>query len=150
FDAVVCQFGVMFFPDKALGMREAFRVLKPGGRLYVSVWDSLAANPSARITHETVATFFPKDPPGFYTVPFSLHDPEVVGGLLADAGFADIRWERVDKTGVSPSAADAVLGLIDGSPIYLAIMEKWPDAVPEIRAAIAKNLAASLGDRPLR
>jgi hypothetical protein len=97
-----------------------------------------------------VTIFFPKDPPGFYTVPFSLHDPTMVGGLLADAGFANIRWERVDKTGVSPSAADATFGVIDGSPIYLAIMEKRPDALPEIRAAIAKNLASALGDRPLR
>jgi SAM-dependent methyltransferase len=150
FDAIVCQFGMMFFPDKALGMHEAFRVLKPGGRLHISVWDRLADNPVPRITHETVATFFPKDPPGFYTVPFSLHDPTVVGGLLAGAGFDEVRWERLDKTGVSPSAADATLGLIDGSPIYLAIVEQRPDALPDIRAGVAKNLASTLGDRPLR
>ena len=150
FDAIVCQFGMMFFPDKALGMREAFRVLKPGGRMHVSVWDRLADNPVPRITHETVGTFFPKDPPGFYIVPFSLHDPAVVGGFLAGAGFEEIRWERLDKTGVSPSAADATLGLIDGSPIYLAITEQKPSALPDIRAAIAKNLASALGDRPLR
>ena len=58
--------------------------------------------------------------------------------------------EGVDKTGVSPSAADATFEVIDGSPIYLAIMERQPDALPELRAAIAKNLAAALGDRPLR
>jgi ubiquinone/menaquinone biosynthesis C-methylase UbiE len=40
FDAVVCQFGVMFFPDKLRAFAEAFRVLKPGGRFLFSVWDA--------------------------------------------------------------------------------------------------------------
>jgi len=70
FDAVVCQFGLMFFPNKAAGVREAFRVLKPGGRYLFNVWDAIVHNPVARIAHETVAAFFPADPPGFYKVPF--------------------------------------------------------------------------------
>jgi SAM-dependent methyltransferase len=150
FDTVVCQFGLMFFPDRAAGVREAFRVLEPGGRFLVSVWDRLEDNPVRRITHETVATFFPSDPPQFYAIPFSLHDPEVVRRLLDGAGFVDIRWERLDRTGVSPSAAEAVIGLIEGNPIYLAIMERRPAALADIKAAVAKNVADALGDRPLR
>src|SRR5258708_21168040 len=45
FDAVVCQFGVMFFPDRVAGYREARRVLKAGGPFVFHVWDSLAHNP---------------------------------------------------------------------------------------------------------
>jgi len=150
FDTVVCQFGLMFFPDKAAGMREAFRVLKPGGHFLVSVWDRLEDNPVPRITHETVSTFFPSDPPQFYTIPFSLHDPEVVRRLLDGAGFVDVQWERLDRTGVSPSAAEAAIGLIEGNPIYLAIMERRPAALADIKAAVARNVAAALGDHPLR
>jgi ubiquinone/menaquinone biosynthesis C-methylase UbiE len=150
FDAVVCQFGLMFFPDKVVGVREAFRVLKPGGRFLVSVWDSLEDNPVPRITHETVATFFPSDPPQFYTIPFSLHDVTVVRGLLTSAGFEGVHWERLDGVGVSPSAADAARGLIEGNPIYQAITERRPSALADIEAAVAGKLAASLGDRPLR
>ncbi len=70
FDAVVCQFGLMFFPDKAAGVREAWRVLRPGGRYLFNVWDAMERNPVIALTHETVASFFPADPPSFYAVPY--------------------------------------------------------------------------------
>jgi ubiquinone/menaquinone biosynthesis C-methylase UbiE len=150
FDAVVCQFGLMFFPDKAAGAREALRVLRPGGVYMVSVWDSLDLNPVPRITHETIAGFFPDDPPKFYTVPFSYHDVPTIEALLRDAGFEDVRVERVAKEGTSGSAADAAIGLIQGNPIFAEIMQRRPEALPEIEAAVAARLARELGDRPLR
>lgn len=150
FDVVVCQFGLMFFPDKAAGIREALRVLKPGGSFLVSVWGRLEDHPVHRITHETLVAFFPSDPPQFYTVPFSLHDPTVMRRLLEDAGFVDVRWEQLDRVGESPSAAEAVIGLIEGNPIYLAIMERHPSALADIKTAVVKNLVAALGDHPLR
>ena len=149
FDAVVCQFGLMFFPDKASGVREAFRVLKPGGRYLFNVWDAIAHNPVQRIAHETVATFFPADPPTFYKVPFSLHDPEPVRALLGQAGFGEIAWTRLEKTGTSPSAADAATGLIEGNPILGSIMERRPEALAEIKQAVAAAIAAELGDHPV-
>lgn len=150
FDAVVCQFGIMFFPDKAAGAREAFRVLRPGGTWLFNVWDALERNPVLRITHETVATFFPADPPQFYRIPTSYHDAAVIRTLLADAGFADVGCEWVEQTGTSPSAADAATGLIEGNPIHDAIVRRRPDALAEIRAAVAANVAAELGEGPVR
>lgn len=149
FDVVVCQFGIMFFPDKAAGAAEAFRVLRPGGTYLFSVWDAMEHNPVQRITHETVARFFPEAPPNFYTVPLSYHDVGVIESLLARARFEAVRCERVDKRGESPSAADAALGLIDGNPIVGEIMQRRPEALGEIRAAVAAALARELGDRPL-
>jgi SAM-dependent methyltransferase len=150
FDAVVCQFGLMFFPDKAAGVREAFRVLKPGGRYLFNVWDAMAHNPIARIAHETVATFFPADPPTFYQVPFSLHDPVPTLAFLRQAGFGEIAWTPLEKAGSSPSAADAATGLIEGNPILGAIMERRPEALGEIKRAVAARIAAELGDHPVR
>ena len=150
YDAVVCQFGLMFFPDKTAGAREAFRVLRPGGVYLLNVWDALEHNPVGRITHETIAKFFPTDPPKFYTVPFGYHDAGVLQSLLRDAGFEDIRCERVAKQGQSPSAAEAATGLVEGNPVYGEITQRRPEALAEIKAAIAANLARELGDRPLR
>jgi hypothetical protein len=126
-------------------------VLRPGGQYLFNVWDSLAHNAVARITHETVATFFPSDPPQFYTIPFSLHDTTQVSGWLTAAGFEHVEPVSVAQVGESPSAADAATGLIEGNPIAAAIAERRAGAVPEVKAAVTRNLAADLGDdRPLR
>jgi ubiquinone/menaquinone biosynthesis C-methylase UbiE len=150
FDVVVCQFGLMFFPDKAGGIREAFRVLKPGGHYLLNVWDALEHNPVARIAHETIASFFPSDPPQFYTVPFSLHDKAQTCGWLEAAGFKDIESHSVPSVGMSPSAEDAAIGLVEGNPVAIAIMDRRPEALTDIKAAVATNLATVLGDHPLR
>jgi ubiquinone/menaquinone biosynthesis C-methylase UbiE len=150
FDAVVCQFGLMFFSDKAAGAREAFRVLKPGGVYLLNVWDTLASNPVQRIAHETIASFFPDDPPKFYTVPFSYHDMPTLEALLRDTGFEAVRCERVVKEGKSASATEAAAGLVDGNPVVGEIMQRRPEALADIKAALAARLAHELGDQPLR
>jgi ubiquinone/menaquinone biosynthesis C-methylase UbiE len=150
FDAAVCEFGLMFFPDKARGVREAFRVLKPGGLYLLNVWDRIERNPVARIAHETFRTFFPDDPPQFYQTPFSLHDPAVVRGFLDAAGFVDVQHVTVEKVGESPSAMEATIGLVEGNPVYQTIMERAPQALPGIKAAVARNIVAALGDHPVR
>jgi ubiquinone/menaquinone biosynthesis C-methylase UbiE len=150
FDVVVCQFGVMFFSDKIAGAREAFRVLKPGGLYLFSVWDSLKQNPVPRLTHETIASFFPTDPPKFYTVPFSYHDVTAIEALLRDTGFEAVRCERVAKEGKSASAAEAAIGLIEGNPVFEEIMQRRPEALGEIKATVAARLAREVGDHPLR
>ena len=150
FDAAVCQFGLMFFPDKAAGIREAFRVLKPGGQYLFNVWDILAKNPAARIAHETAARFFPADPPNFYCVPYGLHDPAPVRQWLGEAGFTRIEVSHVAGHGSSPSAAEAAIGLIEGNPIAAAIVQRRADALEEVKQATAAAVAAELGDPPVR
>src|SRR5262249_30750332 len=99
---------------------------------------------------ETVGTFFPADPPQFYTVPFTMHDTAAVRRLLDGAGFSDVQCVTLDKVGQSPSAADAATGLIEGNAIFEAIMARRPEALADIKAAVARNIAAELGDHPVR
>jgi ubiquinone/menaquinone biosynthesis C-methylase UbiE len=86
FDAVVCQFGVMFFPDKDKSYREVFRTLTPGGHYIFNVWDSWEFNPSGRIAHETIASFFASDPPNFYRVPYGYYSIDPIKASLLAAG----------------------------------------------------------------
>jgi SAM-dependent methyltransferase len=149
FDAVVCQFGVVFFADKAAGAQEAFRVLAPGGVYLFNMWDAFERNPLPRLVNETLVEFFPHDPPKFWTIPCSFADPAALEALLRGAGFTDIRVERVACAGTSPSAADAAIGLIEGNPVYGEVMQRRPDAVRDLEAKLAANLAREFGDRPL-
>jgi ubiquinone/menaquinone biosynthesis C-methylase UbiE len=147
FDAVVCQFGVMFFPDKAAGFAEARRVLKPGGRFVFSVWDSLHLNDMSRIAHETVASLFPHDPPSFLArVPFGYHDEGHIRDALADAGFGEIAIERVALATPAGSALDAATGLCRGSPLSGEIEARYPEGLETIVEAVARALALEFGE----
>jgi tripartite-type tricarboxylate transporter receptor subunit TctC/SAM-dependent methyltransferase len=147
FDALVCQFGVMFFPDKDKAYREAFRVLAPGGRYHFNVWDSFEFNPFARVVHETVAEFFHKDPPGFFTVPFGYYRIDDIKASLIRAGFGDISAHvlRIEKT-VS-QARQLASGLILGNPIIEEI-EKGATKLHTIIDAVTATLQRTFGRDP--
>jgi SAM-dependent methyltransferase len=88
FDVVVCQFGVMFFPDKARAFAEAKRVLRPGGQFIFNVWDRIEDNDFADTVTRTLETLFPNDPPRFMArVPHGYHDLTVIARDLARGGF---------------------------------------------------------------
>jgi SAM-dependent methyltransferase len=150
FDRVVCQFGIMFFPDKLAALREARRVLAPGGELLLSTWGPLADNAFARIGHETIASFFPSDPPSFYLTPFGWSDPAVIRAAFADAGFAHVEIESVDRSATAASAADFAIGIVRGNPVAAAIQERLGDAHDRIVAAVAAALARAGGEEPWR
>src|SRR3982750_1961113 len=117
FDAVVCQFGVMFFPDKEKSYREATRVLKPGGRYLFSVCDEHRFNPAPRLVHEMLGALFPDVPPRFYEVPFAYHSIDPIREAVTEAGFSDFRAAvlHIDKT--VPDIASFARGLIYGNPV---------------------------------
>ena len=150
FDAIVCQFGLMFFPDKDRAMREVHRVLKPGGVYVFNVWDAMEKNELAEIANETVRTFFQQDPPTFYQVPFGLYHQTVVRKLLDGAGFRDVEMLVLAKTGVSPSAADAAKGLIEGNPVIVEINQRATSSVESIEAALAAAITTRCGDNPVQ
>jgi SAM-dependent methyltransferase len=141
FDLVVCQFGVMFFPDKLDANREAFRLLRPGGRYLLVIWDSLDKNPASKAIHEAVAAEFPSDPPAFLArVPFGYADMELVTADLMAVGFDDLEFETIGHRSLAPSALDAAAGMCQGSPLRSEIEARDHAALERVTEAAAKAL----------
>ena len=144
FDAVVCQFGVMFFPDKARGFAEMRRVLKPGGQLLVNVWDAFERNPISRLAHEALAQAFPQNPPTFLTIPFGFHDQKELQRMVSAAGFSAVKVEPVEAESHSPSALDAATGLVTGSPMALELREAGASLTDALEA-VTRALTSQYG-----
>jgi ubiquinone/menaquinone biosynthesis C-methylase UbiE len=133
FDLVVCQFGVMFFPDRVAANAEACRVLSEGGRYMVLIWDRIDRNPASLAIHDAVAACFPDDPPGFLArTPFGYHQAERIEADLHAAGFASVEIETVALQGRSVSARDAATGMCTGSPLRGEIEARDPAALDSV------------------
>lgn len=149
FNVAVCQFGLMFVSDRDRAFREMRRILINHGMLGFSVWDRMAYNPYSLIVHETVARFFPENPPQFFKAPFSFADVDVIQQLLASNGFGQIQIHTVPRECRSSSARSLAVGMIEGAPILAEIQKRGGSAGP-IVDAVAKALAQLGGDQPFR
>jgi SAM-dependent methyltransferase len=142
FDLVVCQFGVMFFPDRIGAYREALRVLRPGGAFLFALWGRLEDNPASIALSDAVAALFPEDPPAFLRrTPFGYNDPALIRDDLAAAGFSGVEIETV-RCESQGSASDAALGLCQGSPLRAEIEARAPERLAEATEAAAAAIRA--------
>jgi SAM-dependent methyltransferase len=139
----------MFFPDKEKALREIFRVLRPGGTFLFSVWDAIEQNDLARTAGNVVSKFFADNPPDFYGVPFSFHDPETIRSQVRAAGFEDIQITLLPFPSNAVSAS-AATGLIHGNPIIAAIRERDETRIPEIEAVLEAAIADKYGAAPVQ
>jgi ubiquinone/menaquinone biosynthesis C-methylase UbiE len=149
FDAVMCQFGVMFFPDKGLGFREAQRVLKPGGIYHFNTWSSLDENPSMGCIQGVIEKIFPEDPPGFYKVPFSYANCGEISDELRDAGFSGVSYETVEFDKEVKDFDGFTNGLVYGNPLSIEIESRGGDPL-EVLAAFRQSIADEFGSSPCR
>jgi ubiquinone/menaquinone biosynthesis C-methylase UbiE len=147
FDVVACQFGVMFFPDKVQGYKEARRVLRPGGQFFFNVWDRISENEFADIVTEALAALFPHDPPRFMArTPHGYHDVERIRAELNAAGFVDISVDVVDDRSKASSPLDPAIAYCQGTPLRNEIeardASRLEDATKQSAAALAHRFGS--------
>lgn len=144
-DALFSRFGIMFFADPGAAFVNLRRALTPKGRLAFVCWRAFPENPwmavpmMAALQHVTLPPPPPPDAPG----PFAFADADRVRALLTGAGFADVRFEAVDRTltiGGSGDLDEVVSFLLMLGPTARALREADPSVLPAVRVAVRAAL----------
>jgi len=148
FDAVVCQFGAMFFPDKARAFAEARRVLAPGGRLFFNVWDRIETNDFTCVVSQAVAGLFPDDPPDFLAqTPHGYHDVAAIRRDLAGGGFdAGVTIETVTLRSRATSPSVPAIAFCQGTPLCNEIEARHGASLLEATDVATRAIAERFGD----
>jgi ubiquinone/menaquinone biosynthesis C-methylase UbiE len=145
FDVVLCQFGVMFFPDRRKGFSEALRVLRPGGRFVFNSWGALEKNDFSSIAVATLIKLYPEDPPLFLArTPFGYSDASLIEADLSAAGFNGIRIEELELQNRAEMVDDFAFGQTHGSPLRLEIEARGEPSLDHVQTAIAEELRVQM------
>ncbi len=145
-DAILCRWGYMLMADPAAALAEARRVLRPGGRVALAVWDTLKSNPWAQLPAQEL---FARDlaprpdpdaelPPG----PFALAAPGRIQELLEQAGFVELRIEALELARRHASFTELWETTLDLSPSFHdAVLSRPASEIAEIEASLAERFA---------
>ena len=136
FDAVVSQFGLMFFDDRIAALAEMWRVLQPGGRLAVAVWDALERTPGYAALTALLQRLFGERVADALRFPFALGDPDALADLATQAGIPTAITTRAGtarfpslKAWVDSDAKGWVLGAMIDDGQYQQLWQEAPRAL---------------------
>jgi ubiquinone/menaquinone biosynthesis C-methylase UbiE len=151
FNAVVCQFGVMFFPDRVKAYSEVFRVLKPGGIFLFNVWDRLEENDFFNVVNDAMKTVFQKDPPQFLSrTPYGYFDEAQIAKDLTQAGFkktATMETINFPTTAGTPSVV--AMSICSGTPLKNEIENRDASLLDKATRTAEEFLAKRFGPGPV-
>jgi len=147
FDAVVCQFGAMFFPDRASGFREARRVLRPGGVFLFSVWDRIEENEFADVITRAMESLFPHDPPRFLArTPHGYHGRSTIERDVHSGGFhRPLAFDSVAARSRADSARIPAIAYCEGTPLRNEIEAIDCSRLEEATEAATRAIAQQFG-----
>jgi ubiquinone/menaquinone biosynthesis C-methylase UbiE len=119
FDVVLCQFAVMFFPDRIKAYSETLRVLKPGGRFIFNVWDEIAENEFADTVTASLASVFPENPPQFLArAPHGYSNIDKIKSELEKSGFAcPPSFETISARSIATAPSIPAIAYCQGTPL---------------------------------
>jgi SAM-dependent methyltransferase len=148
FDAVACQFGVMFFPDRPSCYLQARRVLAPGGTLVFNTWAALASHTFQEALVTALEALFPDDPPTFMSaIPHGYADPDRIMDDVRAGGFDQVSVQAVTLDGHATTVADLAAGYCAGTPLRPALERRGDLA--SATASVAAELGRLLGTGPV-
>jgi SAM-dependent methyltransferase len=147
FDAVVCQFGVMFFPDRSKAFSEVRRVLRPGGVFMFNVWDRITENEFADVVTAALESLFPASPPRFLArTPHGYHDHRTIVSDLASGGFtAPPRIDTVTARSRAASSRIPAIAYCQGTPLRNEIETRDASRLGEATDIAAEAIAKRFG-----
>jgi ubiquinone/menaquinone biosynthesis C-methylase UbiE len=150
FDAVCCQFGVMFFPDRVAGFAEARRVLRPGGRFIFNAWDRIEENEFADVVTQAASLLFPDNPPLFLArTPHGYHQVDQIEADVRAAGFRKVDVVTIAEKSRAPSPRHPAVAYSQGTPLRNEIEARDANRLDEVTARAAAMIAERFGDGPV-
>lgn len=148
FDLVVCQFGVMFFPDRRAAYAEVGRVLAPQGRFLFNSWGPVSSHGFGAAFQAALEQSMPDEAPSFLRdVPHGYTDPAEVAADLEAAGLVPTGAEEITLEGAAESAASVAMGFLTGTPVSAALQAR--EDAEELSAAVTRNMTDRLGTGPV-
>ena len=150
FDVVVCQFGVMFFPDRAAAYREVRRVLRPGGTFLFNIWNEIKDNEFADAVTDALAGIYPQDPPRFLArTPHGHGSPAEIESDVRAAGFTHCALSQRDEISPAASPDQPAIAYCQGTPLRNEIESRDPGGLDRATKIAATAIQARFGDGPI-
>ncbi|MDH3327056.1 MAG: class I SAM-dependent methyltransferase [Gammaproteobacteria bacterium] len=141
FDHIICRFGVMLFQDPLAGLKEMYRVLKPGGSFVIAVWGARDKMPTMAWGYEAFKGKVSADDMPPLAIATSLGEPGVIDDILKQASFTDFQVER-KYFNYDFKSFDEYWSLIESSDI----LKRQFDALAESEHASVRNEISEFAD----
>ncbi len=150
FDVVVCQFGVMFLPDRVDAYREIRRVLRPGGAFLFNIWSDIEHSEFAAVVTEAVSALYPENPPVFLArTPHGHGCPDEIEAETKAAGFKTCHMTQRDDISAAANPEIPAVAYCHGTPLRNEIEARDPGGLEKATKAATEALRARFGNGPI-